>query len=359
MIHEVPVGEVDLPNEPRNELWRCVNELDLEWQESFRDVLMHGASRDEFEIVYGIDHERSSTYRFESVPLTDLESIHRQLNDKVLVDEANFIAGLVEAPDPRQVTGDSPGNSRAWLNGLSKGIWPMPLYRGKGNNFSLEVIYGIDHVYENQDRFGSYVWDHDYRNLHLANSILFPREIGNRVRKVASIELAWRDKGNNFPLLLPGEASHDYIPSFDQSWPERGHEERAQHVNGMRLLDLVTDQSSYLNQLLYLIKSDDSNAIVADLLDMEHVSQDAKKSHMPFGLTDINDRRFNDTFNRWLQFGEVAQSVVALENYILRHTEGRNITPEEEHQIFEETVNGILRVSQKIRPRLPDSDTVS
>jgi hypothetical protein len=324
------VAELSNPCAPqpvRNRLLGVVEGIPLEWTENSlrNDVSSGNPAIAPFDILKGFrmshDQERGLW-----VPIEQLTDVHTAIQIEVLA-EGGLIPQLTRPPDSKGPK--SLRNSECWLSLIQAGIWPIMLFRSN-DSIGTEAV----------------PFEHDYKTNHLINTSLFPHELISRVRKVAGIELAWRRDDNQQVLLLSGETldSKDIFTFF------RDPAKKLWSNNGVALIDAVTDQTAYESLLRRLVISDDPKEAMIDI-----VSE--LQSNLYNSVLNFEDERFSqfdfDFKNDWKMASWVCWGGVILENYILRHAEGRNITPEEVLQVSDEVLAGMLRVAQKIRGDYP------
>lgn len=348
-------GEAPHIFQPVNALERAVADLDLNWnhQDGYRDVLLYGRQLQNFSPVYGILLDPDNPQNKMGVPLEELEDVHKALYETVLVEESGFVAAITEPPEPTKVIG-SKANTEAWLGWINKGVWPMP--------FHVERAGGGIYIGEptpppaEEPAMESFVWDHDYRNKHLGNLVLFPRETGDRLKQVGAIALDRRLHHADKPLILPGKTEKtdttisykigdDGEAYLNYDYPPHDHVDHL--YNGAYIIDQVTDQSAYLELLAMFVDAQDPYALALAIRQVEETHR--QHSLMHDWRRSLGNKDIADKFVLWQKFSEVAIANIALENFITRHNEQRNLITEEKKAIFDESLAALARVATKIK----------
>lgn len=264
--------------------------------------------------LYGIrcvpDTEASTlnAVKLEATSLEGMVKIHEQLEQTVLAGEDSRTAKLVTPPfpDAKPQSDEDKANNTVWLIEVKDGHWPiMLMLRSDG-----ELVY----------------FEHDYADYHLANSLLFPKEVQLMIKEAATHELNQREKYSNGKsktrtLLLPGEQEHDDSPFGSGA---RGNKRLSD--TGVMKIDNLTDAKHYVSLISYLVA-------------YPHVSVEERLNSL------INNHK-GETAGSIL---EIKRLVTDMFNFNTRHREARNATQEEVDQTFAGFLTGVVRAAEKIR----------
>ncbi len=247
-----------------------------------------------------------SDLRFEQIGLTTLVKLHAALGNTVMAGENIHYSTLVAEPEPHEKFTNRINNN-LWLAKIANGEWP-------------------------------FMTAHDYRDAHAFNSVFFPRELQDLETMAAEIELEWR---SNFQydedikvLLLPGERAAEpdrYLSGFGGQL-ERRH-------SGIKKIDLLHDVEEYPDALHFAMQGD-SPAAVRQRVDTIAEYAGAIRS----GFCDRADSRFLPAVG----MKSLMLCAVDLMNFVSRHNNRHEATPEMVAETESGVIEGVKRVAVKI-----------
>jgi len=263
-------------------------------------------------LVEGTDPYEVSEVGFETTSLRTMADIHARLATTVLAGEHARPSVLVDPPvvvlDPTR----DRANHIFWLKKIIRGVWPI---MATGQKSDGEKVY----------------FPHDYSDFHNAISLLLPKETQDLITQVAQHELTWlqRHIAGKVPrgIALPGDTE---MSPFGVGPRDRGF-----YFDGMYVIDEVTDAGEYMDLLQYLLHGNGATPEVRLAAIEAYIQEGGRARNNPIGKAAIGLRIMR------MQTGSMV-------NFISRHRDGRNTTPEAVDVECEKFEKGVVRVARKI-----------
>jgi len=269
--------------------------------------------------LYGIKSvvDEQGVAHIKYLPLEDVEKIHRHLAGTVLRGENPRVATLATPPHPHQGA-LSTENNDLWLDMIHRGQWPVMLTTS----------------YSGREEYDS----HDYADYHLANMMLFPKELQGLITETVVYEKRQRqfwsqDREKNPKVMkLSGEGDTDPYASA-----ERG---QTMYTDGISKIDNLTDVQLYLKLLTYLV--DGQNEPVEERLkQVKNANPKEEDVNMPV------------TYPSW-GYEELKGVVADAVNFNSRHRDEQQAVQELVDWEFEKVIDGVIRVAKKIRGEIQE-----
>jgi hypothetical protein len=287
--------------------------------------------------------------------LEDLVVLHQEIAH-VLGDEHSHTAILTIAPQPRHgVSGDTNevrANNDAWLIAIRNGHWPLPGSYRRLNSPSSDQPpeYSTDLSRD----------PHDTADNHIAFMLLAPREMQDQLTEAAEHGITELLEALDHPhkhggLLLSGERRDDNDP-LAFSW--RGTS-RYDEINGMGVVDEISDEPSFMpvmQDLLVLDGSEARQAYVNRYMDLIAMPPENRALFLKQAAIDALGDDVHREAYRWISSEEMKvdnivrqmRSIVAITNFNTRQREGRNMTDAEQAGAKQAYLAGLVRVADKL-----------
>ncbi len=290
--------------------------------------------------VYGNRYTgEGNDIKVEKCDLGILTRINETIAQTVLTEEHSHIPRVVMPPEPEQHT-DSPKNNDFWLDQIGNhDTWPIMQFRKKK----------VDPTGFHADPNGELeIFSHDTDDKHLGNLMLFPQEMQDQISEAARHTLAFRqtEKGKDKPdITVPGDAVDEEKDPL--AYNERGGPTSTKYRGGIKVIDDITDNKTYMSLLSSLVNMSDEE-IETVMSEFSAIAEGLKTGEMRYNdpnLSAEDSRKISvvaDLYDQRHMIGDVA-------NFNTRHREGRRITEQELQIVQDQYVQGILRVASKIR----------
>lgn len=268
-------------------------------------------------LLYGSRVVGNSTRRptIETASLQTMVDIHAHVAQTILAGEHTRPSVLVEPPNAREhAIARDYENNMFWLAKIASGVWP---------------IMATEYKYQSG---APIYYNHDYSDTHNAVMALLPRESQDLITQTAGHQLWWSKQLHDGAVSSPVLSLNDDPPSNHY-----GDITPAGFINknGIEIIDRFTDSEQYIDLLQYLMYGNEATP-EERLSAIKAYTQSGRKDwdsplHMPaFGLTFV--RCYTTT----------------MANFISRHGNQTNATPEAIADAWQGFETGAIRIAKKL-----------
>lgn len=242
-----------------------------------------------------------------------------------LLDEESHVPTIYRSPYPEAIDKRSErdtkihANNNAWIGVIAAGGWPIPLY--------YQFQYGQSGRIIDTNAYSADI--HDSTDTHLYYMMLAPRELQREITNTAKLGVLQRQAPAEDPMsakwLSLGGDHADLVRVSSDDFIDYGI------YDAIAIIDHVTDDECFPNLLEKL---------------MNMGSPDERRAYVDrYALLSL-DEGLNDPDAKLLL--DNAGTMIALRNFNIRYSDGRNMTDTERLEAGQAYLQGIVRMANKL-----------